>query len=75
MIVVPIFSPFLDDETKSRVDLHVRKKEHIKQLIEEKVGLGNQLMVCGDFNSIYTELKYWMLDFTLTDMLSTKYWL
>ena len=39
----------------------------------QKLGLGHQLVVCGDFNSEYTELKDWMLDVTLTDMLSTKY--
>ena len=34
MTVVPIFSPFLDDDVKSRIDLHVRKQELIGQQVQ-----------------------------------------
>ena len=45
----------------------------LKLLIEEKAGLGHQIIVCGDFNSDYPELKAWMLGLNLEDLLSTKY--
>ena len=34
MTVVPIFTTFLNDETKSRIDLHVRKQEQIGQHVQ-----------------------------------------
>ena len=33
----------------------------LKLRIEEKAGLGHQIIVCGYFNSDYPELKAWML--------------
>ena len=45
----------------------------LQSLIEEKAGLGHQIIVCGDFNSDYPELKAWMLRLNLEDLLSTKY--
>ena len=31
------------------------------------------MLVCGDFNSEYTDLKIFMLDASLKDLLATKY--
>ena len=34
MTVVPIYTTYLNDETKSRIDLHVRKQEQIGQHVQ-----------------------------------------
>ena len=45
----------------------------LKLFINGKEGLDHQLIVGGDFNSEYSELKDWMLHSNLTDLLATKY--
>lgn len=35
--------------------------------------MGHKILVCGDFISEYTDLKSWMLDFSLADLLSNKH--
>ena len=45
----------------------------LKQLIDEKEGLGHQIIIGGDFNSEYKELNDWMLHSNLNDLLKTKH--
>lgn len=45
----------------------------LKILIEDFLRKGHQLLACDDFNSEYTELKEWMLNLTLANVIATKY--
>lgn len=41
----------------------------LKQVIDENEGQGHKILVCGDFNSEYSELKDLMIDSILEDLL------
>ena len=45
----------------------------LKKLIEEQTNKGHQIFVCGNFNSEYSDLKDWMLEFSLEDLLAQKH--
>jgi len=45
----------------------------LKTAIEDKLDLGHQIIVMGDFNSEYTELSSWMLELGLVDVISDKH--
>ena len=45
----------------------------LQNIIEEKERLGHQLIVCGDFNSEYDELKEWMLRANLSDLIVPRH--
>ena len=43
----------------------------LKMLIDEKMRMGHQILICGDFNSRYADLK--MLDASRKYLLATEY--
>ena len=45
----------------------------LRLAIEEKLELGHQVIVMGDFNSEYFDLTQWMLELGLVDMISNKH--
>ena len=45
----------------------------LRQFLETLTAQGHQLIVCGDFNSEYSELSDWMLDLALTDMIADRH--
>ena len=45
----------------------------LQQLIETFTNKGNQIMVLGDFNSMYNELQEWMADNGLIDLITEKH--
>ena len=45
----------------------------LKQKIEELTPEGHQLIIKGDFNSEYEDLKPWMIDLGLIDLIGKKH--
>ena len=45
----------------------------LKEFIDEKSETGHELIVCGDFNSEYQDLKEWILDRSLFNLIENRY--
>ena len=45
----------------------------LKEFLEKRTEQGDQLIVCGDFNSRYSELSNWMLEIALTDLILDRH--
>ena len=57
MSAIPIFTPFLDDEAKTRIDTHVRKQFSLGNNIQSKIITGVQALNWANKDRIKTLLR------------------